>query len=353
MHHFRLYQWVAVLVLPLLEASSLSAQEPAELQINPHWTFALQFENDIFANTDSNYTNGVRLSWTSPGLAQYRDAGTLPSWIYKFAKHLPLIQEEGIQRNVVLSLGQNMFTPQDIALTMPDPNDRPYAGWLYMGIAFHNKTERWMDVMELSLGVTGPASLAEDTQRIVHKLKKVQIPQGWDYQIKNEPAINLVWTRSLRMFRIGDTNSLAADGFGHFGGSLGTLYTYANGGFTIRGGWNLPNDFGTAAIRMAGDLNAPASRDDPRLRNRDEWGVALFVFTDGRAVARDGTLDGNLFRDSRSVDKETLVMDAGFGISAIADRWKVSYSQVARSREFKNQEKSWHVYGSVTIAYTY
>ena len=32
------------------------------------WTFNLHFENDVFSNTDHDYTNGFKLSWVSPDL---------------------------------------------------------------------------------------------------------------------------------------------------------------------------------------------------------------------------------------------------------------------------------------------
>ena len=123
--------------------------------------------------------------------------------------------------------------------------------------------------------------------------------------------------------------------------------------FTMRCGWNLPTDFGASTIRIAGDVNAPAAFDDPRLREDSRWGVHFFGEVDGRAVLRDGTLDGNLFRDSASVDKESFVMDASFGTSVVFGKWKISYAEVARSKEFKTQKVDWHVFGSLLISFTY
>ncbi|HNX04725.1 MAG TPA: lipid A deacylase LpxR family protein [Opitutales bacterium] len=320
---------------------------------NPHWTSSVQFENDIFANTDCYYTNGVKLSWVSPDLTEYRDAGTIPDFFYRISDYLPFIHEKAIQRNVAINFGQNMYAPVDITTPDPDPMDRPYCGWLYVGFAFHNKTVRWMSIIELNIGVTGAWSMADQTQTFVHHVKGCDIPRGWAHQVGNEVVVNLVGERRVRFWRLGDEEGMAADSIAHIGGSLGTLYTYASTGFTVRCGWNLPTDFGSSPIRIAGDVNAPAASDDPRLRDSGRWGIHFFGDIDGRAVLRDGTLDGNLFGDSPSVGKKPFVMDASFGVSLVRGSWKFSYAQVARSKEFNGQADNWHVFGSISLSYTY
>jgi hypothetical protein len=321
--------------------------------VNKHWTFTAMHENDLFANTDCDYTSGVKLSWVSPDLNDYRDAGVVPEFVYHVSDYLPFIHDTAIQRNVAINIGQNMYTPEDTKAVNPDPTDRPYCGWLYLGIGFHNKTERWLDIIELNVGVVGPASLARQCQKFIHEHIVGDYVNGWDHQIGNEPAINLVWERKVRFLRTGDEFGPAADAFAHVGGSLGTLYTYANTGITARIGWNLPKDFGTTTIRIAGDVNDPAASDDPRIREKSRWGVYVFGDIDARAVLRDGTLDGNLFSDSVSVDKLPFVMDASFGVSVVAGSWKLSYAQVARSKEFHTQPEEWHVFGSISVSYTY
>lgn len=319
-----------------------------------HWTFSAQWENDYFAHTDCDYTNGAKLSWVSPDLTDYREAADIPEFVFRISDWLPFIHEKSIQRNVAVNFGQNMYTPVDISTPDPDPNDRPYCGWLYLGIAFHNKTDRWLDIIEINIGVTGEWSFAEHTQKFIHRnVPGNIIPQGWDHQIGNEIVVNIVGERKVRFWRLGDVDGIAGDAFAHIGYSLGTLYTYLSGGFTMRCGWNLPTDFGSSQIRIAGDVNDPATSDDPRLRDHGRWGIAFFADFDGRAVARDGTLDGNFFGDSISVDKKPFVMDVSAGYSLILGGWKISYAQVARSREFRGQRDRWHVFGSMTVSYTY
>ncbi|OPX34630.1 MAG: hypothetical protein B1H11_10530 [Desulfobacteraceae bacterium 4484_190.1] len=73
----------------------------------------------------------------------YAKSGKLPAWALPLVYKLPFINEPGLQRNVALSLGQNMYTPKDISQKDLIKGDRPYAGWTYFGIAFHSKNERW------------------------------------------------------------------------------------------------------------------------------------------------------------------------------------------------------------------
>src|SRR3546814_12695699 len=63
------------------------------------------------------------------------------------------------------AVGQNMYTPDDVALRNPPLDDRPYAGWLYGSVGLIAETGRRLDQLELTLGVVGPASPAEQTDR--------------------------------------------------------------------------------------------------------------------------------------------------------------------------------------------
>ena len=79
-----------------------------------------------------------------------------------------------------------------------------------------------------------------------------------------------------------------------------------------------------------------------------EWEVYAFAATEGRAVARNIFLDGNTFKDSHSVDKETWVYDWAVGLVVRYGRFAVSYRVVTGSPEFTLQEESQR-YGSVSL----
>jgi len=323
-------------------------QLPAE-----SWTFTFRFENDLFAGTDRHYTNGIKLSWISPDLSSFRDSDKLPEWGKRIVNHLPYSQVEGLQRNIVFSIGQNMYTPADIDRRDLISDDRPYAGWLYGSASFHNKDYRHLDTMEIHAGLVGPWSLAEGSQDLVHELRGIDAAQGWDNQIENEPGLVFIYEHKDRVITPLSLSGFGFDAITHYGGALGNVFTYADAGVEMRLGWNLPTDFGTSLIRPGGETNAPAATQDPRYQQSGH-GFSLHAFSavSGRMVFRDIFLDGNTFRDSHSVDKEFLVGDLALGISLIVDSFKLSYAQVFRTREFEGQD-DFQKFGSISISYTY
>jgi len=316
------------------------------------WTFSFYFENDLFADTDQNYTNGVKLTWISSDLTSYAESGKLPDWSLPYIHRLPFINEPGLQRNIALTIGQNMYTPQDISRQDLIVDDRPYAGWTYFGIAFHSKNDRHLDTMEIQLGIVGPASFAEETQSLVHELGGSQRPNGWDNQLKNEPGLAVVYERKLRLLQGGDSGDPGFDVIAHLGGTLGNVYTYANTGMEVRAGLNIPTDFGDALIRPAGDTNAAVNALDPRLSGKNGFGLYVFSSVSGRVVLRDIFLDGNTFADSHNVDKKYFVADVAAGVSLVIHHFKLSYAQVLRTKEFKGQQDN-HSFGSITISFSW
>lgn len=336
---------VAVLLLPAAPVSSREAYDNS-------WTFSVHFENDLFADTDQNYTNGIKLSWVSPDLTRFRDSERLPDWSHQYIDLLPFINDQERERNIVFSVGQSIYTPEDTSRPGLIRDDRPYAGWLYFGTAFHSKKVSRLDSLEVQFGVVGPLSFAEEAQTLVHELRDLEKPKGWDHQLDFEPGLNFIYERKWRSTLVGSDRGLSVDIISHAGATLGNIQIYGNTGFELRAGWNLPGDFGTSPIRPGGDTNDPIHKRDPR-RSRDAaFGLHLFAYVDGRAVARDIFLDGNTFADSHSVDKRHFVADFAAGAAVIYDRFKLSFARVVRTREFHGQPSNHH-FGSISLSYTF
>jgi lipid A 3-O-deacylase len=308
--------------------------------------FTIYFENDYFGGTDQNYSNGVKLSWLTDDLTEWGQVG----WRRDVLAMLPFINKPGTQKNFGFSFGQNIYTPEDTNLANPNPADRPYAGWSYLELSFVSKTATRADIISIQAGIVGPSSLAEDTQRTVHEAINDDVPRGWDYQLKDEPGINLIYERRHRLIArtLGDT--LGFDFIPHGGFSLGNVQTYANIGGTLRLGINLPSDFGVSLSRGGSIGASPADDFDPRVALNRDISVFVFAGTDGRAVARDIFLDGNTWKDSRSVDKEPFVADIMVGFGVIVGRWQLTGTMVHRTKEFETQADSSSRFGSVTLS---
>jgi len=69
-------------------------------------------------------------------------------------------------------------------------------------------------------------------------------------------------------------------------------------------------------------------------------------------VARDISLDGNTWRDSRSVDREVLVGDASLGFALIFESARLTATYTIRSKEFETQREAAQ-FGSVSIAFRF
>jgi len=323
------------------------AVSPAELS-----TFTVLFENDLFVNEDQQYTNGIQLSWLSPDLKRYADADRLPDWLLPMIARLPLINEPGRLHNVGFSLGQKIFTPENTQSSSLVEDDRPYAGWLYGALSFTSKTVGVKDMFEMQFGVIGPAAQGEEAQNFIHDLRDLPKTRGWSHQLRNEPGFVFVYERKWRPYRSENASGFGYDVITHAGGALGNVHIYANAGTEFRVGLNLPGDFGTSAIRPGGTSNAPATVNDPRLRSTRTYGLYVFTAVSGRAVARDIFLDGNTFRDSHNVDKEPLVGDLIVGGSLVYKRYKLSYAQFFRTKEFDIQKKN-NNFGSISLSVTF
>lgn len=334
----------------ILLFSSFSAAQTD--QTDKYHTFFIYFENDVFHGTDRHYTNAFRLTWLSPDLTEYDEDTRLPRWGAPLLRHLPLINRPGFQRNIGLSIGQNIYTPEDISRRDLIRDDRPYAGWSYFSLTFHVKNTTQMDVFEVTVGVVGPSSLAEDTQKIVHRWIRGEDPKGWDHQLRNEPGLMIGWQRNWRLLRTGKEDGWGFEFIPHVGGVLGNVAIYANVGGEIRFGYNLPFDFGTSFIRLGSGIEAPASQSDPRLRRRKNFGFHLFADLEGRAVARNIFLDGNTWKDSHRVHRKRLVADMAAGFAIVYKRVKFSYAHVYRTKEFDGQKRG-QAFGSVTLSFNF
>ena len=315
-------------------------------------TFSLYFENDFFGDTDRYYTNGVKFSWISPDLSDYAESNKLPDWSIPYIRRLPFINEPGFKRNIGLSMGQKMYTPTDISRNELIEDDRPYAGWAYFGITLHSKNEYRLNSMEIQLGIIGPESFAEQTQKFAHKVLGCQQPNGWDNQLKNEPGLVIAYERKWRLLQAGTVGGLAFDAIPHLGGTLGNVYTYANAGMEARLGWNIPKDFGTYLIRPAGDFNPPVSTRELLPYGNRGFSLNIFAFVEGRAVLRDISLDGNTLTESHKVDKKHFVADVAVGVSLIIHRFKLTYARVLQTKEFKEQSDH-QSFGSLSLSFSW
>jgi hypothetical protein len=328
-----------------------SAQEvrgapPSQPAQDSRGTIAFVFENDLFSGEDKYYTNGWQLSWRSPSYDP-------PSWLRWLGDHSRFLLPRGGAMRWGAGLGQNIYTPSDTQLRVPDPSDRPYAGWLYAALGFAAYADRGprlteFGAVELQLGVVGPSALGEQVQNNVHDFINVDRALGWDYQLKDEPGVNLILTRQYRLthpFNAADPRGYAIGFVPGYSVSLGNVQTYASAGLTMRIGRNLLSDFGPPRIR-------PAPAGSGFFQPDGRWGWYVLAGFEGRAVAQDIFLDGNTWRDGPSVTKRNFVGDGNFGFAIILPWTRLSYVHTFRSREF-DEQKTPAEFGSLSASFRF
>jgi hypothetical protein len=312
------------------------AASAAVAEDKPVWVVTAVAENDLFArnNTDRHYSNGLRATLLFKE-SEFHDT------LWEAARKLPIFSD-GKAWRVGLAIGHNIYTPEDKQRLDPIPGDRPYAGWLYGGAVLQSRSETSLETLELDLGVVGPAAFGKEVQNNWHRYV-VSAPEvrGWSNQLRNEPGILLVYERRWSAWQTPVSEptlrsvlgkGLGIDVVGNLSGSVGNVLTYAGAGATLRFGDNLSVDFGPPRIQ-------PALTGSDAFHPVDAFAWYVFVGAEGRAVARNIFLDGNTFKDSQSVSKKSFVADLQGGLVFVFDRFRISYTQAMRTREFDGQKR--------------
>lgn len=327
---------MALTMLMVSAATTAFAEEPERTKEDDKGIFNLIWENDIAAGTDRGYTNGVRAAWLS-------SEKNTPDWINSVASVLP-VAESGNKR-VSIAVGQSIFAPDNLLTPTPSPNDRPYAGWLYGSVGVVSDTGKTLDNMVMTVGIVGPHSYAEQTQKFIHSSISGDYPQGWDNQLKDELGLMLTYERKWRGLVEAEAFGLGADIVPHIGANLGNVNTSASVGTTLRVGYDLPADYGPPRIRPS----LPGS--DFFIPTKAVSGY-LFTTVEGRAVARDIFLDGNTFANSPSVDKKNFVGSLQLGAALTYGDARLSYTHVFMTKQFET-ESAPEQFGALTLSYRF
>ena len=298
---------------------------------------SIEAENDLWGSGDDrHYTHGTRLS--------FMPACEPPGWLRRICETVRLF-EPGTARRVEFSVGQAIFTPEDIRSPNLVERDRPYAGWLYgtasvIALVEESPEQRSANNLDITLGIVGPSARAGQVQTDWHEVIDSPRPEGWDHQLNDEPGIVLTYTRLWERFIALPLNIQA--GFApHFVVAAGNVYTYGGAGTMMRLGLNLRDDLGPSTIK-------PGFPGAAYFRKKHAWAFYGFAGVEARGVARNIFLDGNTFEDSHRVDKKPLVFDAQVGIALRYKNIRLSVTDVFRSKEFDGQDEI-SEYGAINV----
>jgi hypothetical protein len=314
----------------LLWLSSAWAAPPAD----PSSIWTLQDENasvSVAKLTDRYYVNGLSLGWTSP-------TDQVPESIAAVGNAL---WGDGQQR-IGFSLSQQMYTPASTQLAIPDPRDRPYAGLLLGNLSLLSDTDSSRSVLMLSIGLAGPGAGAKDLQNGFHSLIGQPTIKGWNSQIPNTPAVEVLSGRTWRL-HIAEFGALETDVLPSLTAAVGDVRDYAQVGVTFRIGQGLNSDFGVSRLRPG------LSGEDAYLQTRSfVWYV--FGGVDGQAVVYDLLLQGSPFRSGPRVDPVWDVGEAQAGFAILTYGMRFSFTYAAQTQEFQGQHGGLHQFGSAALS---
>lgn len=284
---------------------------------------SIVIENDMFAGSDRDYTNGIRFAWLS-------SEANVPELADRIANALPLASDGN--KRISLAAGQNMYTPRFITSPTTVPGDHPYAGWLYGSVGMVSDTGKTLDNVMLTLGVVGPWAFAKQSQTAVHSVIGSPRPEGWHNQLNNEPGVILTYERKWRNLIEYSPFGLGTDLTPHVGMNLGNVNTDASVGATMRLGYDLPADYGPPRIR-------PSLPGSDFFVPEKTLGGYLFGTVEGRAVGQNIFLDGNTFNDDGPhVNKRHFIGSLQAGVALTYKALRLSYTQVFMSREYTTQQ---------------
>ncbi|RDX38143.1 lipid A deacylase LpxR family protein [Kangiella sp. HD9-110m-PIT-SAG07] len=302
----------------------------------------LTMENDLFAGKDGGYTNGIGFSWGYGPYDDYADTSS-PDWLIGVSDFLFIDRDDPREKAVSFSIFQGMQTPEDIESEAIVENDLPYAGLLGWRGTLYAWDNSIADQFSVIVGMVGPASLAEDTQKVVHRITGSDEPRGWDNQLHNELVFSVNGQRSWR-FDMSNGEGVEMDFLTFASASMGTYNSEVATSAMVRFGSGLAETFPAVSILPGRDINPLAGSGSDHFY--------MFLGGQARYVFNDIFVDGNTFRDSHSV----TLKHEGFIVSAGAvwnwEQWGMLFSVAETSSTFEERDGKSR-FGSLSFSYRF
>lgn len=206
-----------------------------------------------------------------------------------------------------------MITPRDIEIADPDEGELPYAGLLFFNSTYISVAREYSDKLSTVIGIVGPASLAEESQKFVHEMIGAAEPLGRDTQLDNEVVFQFSLARVWRTWVSASGGSdLLLDGEA----SLGTISSSASAGLTLR--------FGDGLLGSYPSLLLSSSRISNPLAVNTGW--QLYAGIKASYLFNQIFTDGNTFEDSRSIDYDPERIAISLGYSYAWRDWSITFA---------------------------
>ena len=306
-------------------------------------TWRFTWDNDVVVDSDNEFTNGLTLQVHGAPVAKWADAAGTPAFGKSMARWFLPDRRQDLLFREGWSAGQSLQTPDDLTREDLIVDDVPYAAAIAVQNTWIAYDDRRLYAFGWLLGVMGPAALGEEVQTGFHKLIGDAEPMGWDNQLHNEPLINFYYEHKRKL--VGSSFGDIAVGAG---ASLGNLVTAAEVRLEGRLGWHVPGGFlytpDPIGRHLAYDSHLPP-------RESANWALYGSVSAGAMLLGYTAFFDGNLFRDSHSVDYDRTIENVVFGLHFQRHRWGVHLNLASSSKVVGRAPDSKDTYGSLMVEF--
>lgn len=288
-------------------------------------TINFSIQNDVVGKTDKDFSNGTQFSYRS----------NKPITGLEDIIPIPRIQDTDPTDTIsnVVTLEQNIYTPDDLKSSDIVEDENPYAGSLTLGekVVKANATRRISS--QIRIGTSGKYSLAGATQKFVHDSmtdlgRKQTHPNGWDNEIEAEPLLNLDYERSAQDFRF---NKWGLD----FNNERSTIIRLGN--------------IHTAILASQGlryGLNTP----DATELNISRFNAYTFGNIFGQLQAHNLYYDGGVFRDSvHTVDSKPVIYGFDTGVQIGYKNLIIRFTYSVSSKQYDGAADNFNTTGILTF----
>jgi hypothetical protein len=294
-------------------------------------TWRVEFDNDLFFKSDNKFTSGISMQRHS-NLARSWDDVRAPAWA-KFGQRLPGLRTPNAYRRMGVSIGQNLQTPDDLEATELVLDDVPYAAALGIELnwtAFDDKVFRGYGLLA---GVVGPLAAGKPLQQLFHDLGDSAEARGWDHQLANELVVNFNGMYKRKLVTVGNPTAWSADLAIDADFGVGTALVFAETALELRAGLNVPRGFAFTPDPIGRTLAYDAT-----FSGSATAGVSVYVSAVARAVSMPHFvfLDGSLFRDGHSIEKDDTLSQVITGLHVGWRRWRVHVTSWQSSASFRS-----------------
>jgi len=289
--------------------------------------FGFRSDNDSYLaqGSDMYYTNGLFIH-------------------FRHATNQEKLKESLEKKIYEITAGQKIYNPRSGYSPEPSRQDRPFAGYLYAGAAlsWYGKKESVFK-MGVELGTTGPNSLAEGGQELLHNTIGFYELAGWEYQIKGEATVNLSAQYTKLIGRsVGKTTDLSFEGYVN----AGTIFNAAGAGVLFRTG-RINQLFNSGATNSVIGNKGSTSAYMPR---------ELFFYAKPQLnyIIYDGTVQGSLFNDDSPITFgiQPIVFEQKLGLNYSSPSFTFDFGMYLRTKEVRSKAPG-HQWGAITMYYRF